>query len=116
MFQFPIVPLTRAQLQQEGIDGNKRFQIQLIIQKFYHQILTTARTGQTEYFFQQPMKIGITVSQGGFRHQSHSAFITHQDIIEELIKLFPDVTISSLEQKAAAGRVYQQEGILINWN
>jgi urease gamma subunit len=94
------LPLTREQLQAEGVDGNKRAQVKAQVQRFYAQIVQAARNGQKEFFFQFP---------------SH-AIITHDDIIRELTELFPGVTISSIQQKGTAQMVYQHAGILLDWS
>jgi hypothetical protein len=111
-----MIPMTRAQLQQEGVDGNKRAQIQGLIQRVHHQILGAARAGQTEYFFLQPMSVGMVIRNGSVSHLSQSLFITHEDVILELSKLFPGVTMTSIEQKGTKQMVYQQAGILLDWS
>ena len=111
-----IIPISREQLQQEGVDGNKRAQIQGMIQRVHHQILAAARAGQTEYFFPQPMCFGIVNRNGPVSHHLQSLFIIHEDVIQELSKLFPGVTITSIEQKGTKQMVYQQAGILLDWS
>ncbi len=111
-----MIPISREQLQQEGVDGNKRAQIQGMIQRVHHQILAAARAGQTEYFFPQPMSVGIVIRNGAGSHHSQSLFIIHEDVIQELSKLFPGVTMTSIEQKGTKQMVYQQAGILLDWS
>jgi len=109
-----IIPISREQLQQEGVDGNKRAQIQGMIQQVHHKILAAARAGQTEYFFPNPMSVGNVID---VNHVNRARlFITHEDVIQELSKLFPGVTMTSIEQKGTKQMVYQQAGILLDWS
>ena len=112
-----MIPMTRAQLQQEGVDGNKRAQIQGMIQQVHHKILAAARAGQTEYFMPVPEKTPIAIKlPGGIGTWSNDTFISHQDIIQELSKVFPDVTMTSVQKKGTQQMVYQQAGILLTWS
>jgi hypothetical protein len=112
-----LTPLSRAQLQAEAVDGNKREQIRQLIQRPYQAVVTAARAGQTEYFFQCPGKMGINVRRGdGISYTSNDTFITHADLVEALQRIFPDVTITAVPQKGAGNVVYQQAGILLEWS
>jgi hypothetical protein len=123
-----MIPMSREQLQQEGVDGEKRAQIQGMIRGYYTKILATARAGQTEYFMPvsvrmntiQPVDLNTLAIPEDMLARSRnqavaSSPITHGDIIEELGKIFPGVTMSSIEEKRTQQMVYQQAGILLNW-
>ena len=111
-----MIPLTRAQLQAEGVDGNKRAQIQQLIQRQYAAIIAAARDGKAEYFLPQPARMGLSMKDGPKSWRSNDTFITHEDIIRELTTLFPGVTITPIEQKGTAQMIYQQCGILLDWS
>lgn len=111
-----LAPLSREQLQAEGVDGNKRAQIQVMLQGFYQGILRAARSGQKEYFVEMPEKIGLPIKTGISSYVSNDTFITHEDIIEAMRKIFPGVTITSILKRATAQVVYQKAGILLDWS
>lgn len=111
-----LTPFSRSDLQAEADGGHKRQQIRGMITRPYNEIIQAARDGQTTFFFLSPQQIGISVRAGPVTHRSTIEFITHADLIQELQKLFPDVTITSVERKGTAQMVYQQPGILLDWS
>jgi hypothetical protein len=101
-----LIPLSREQLQAEGVDGIKRAEVKQLVKGQYGRIVQAARQGQKEFFFQCPEKMNL----------SYNVLILHDDITSELNELFPGVTITSIKQKGAAQVIYQQAGILLDWS